>query len=89
MDNVLPIIGVGFLVFIVIFPFLKIDTRPRCRECGSKKIGVQKTVTGMRAVDYSSGEPGGGGASTQLQYDMKYRCNECQAQWTTTATKTR
>jgi hypothetical protein len=89
MDNWLVIVGVGFLILIVVFPFLRIGTRPRCRECGSRKIGVQKTATGMRTSDFHSGGEGGGYSAVQTHYEIKYRCNDCQAQWTITATETR
>ena len=76
MDNWLVFVGLGFLALILIFPFLSIGTRPRCPECGSRKIGVQKTATGFRSSD--SGE--GGDARVQMQYNVKYRCNDCQVQ---------
>jgi len=89
MDNWLVIMGVGFLILIVIFPFLPIGTRPRCPECDSRKIGVNKTTTGFRMSDSGGGGEGGGGARVQMQYDVKYRCNDCQAQWSATETETR
>ena len=89
MDKWLIILGAGFLLLILIFPFLPIGTRPRCAECGSRKIGVQKTPTGMRTSDFSGGGEGGGYSAVQMHYDMKYRCNDCQAQWTATMTETR
>lgn len=85
MDNWLVILGVGFLILIAVLPFLPIGTRPRCPQCGSRKIGVQKTATGLRDTD---GGGGHGGGRVQTQYDVKYRCNNCQNQWTTTATET-
>jgi DNA-directed RNA polymerase subunit RPC12/RpoP len=89
MDNWLVFIGVGFLVLILIFPFLPIGARPRCPECGSRKIGVQKTTTGFRTSDFGGGGEGGGDSRVQMQYDVEYHCNDCQAKWTTTATETR
>ena len=89
MDNVLIILGVGALILILVFPFLPIGTRPRCAECGSRKVGVQKTTTGFRSTDFGGGGEGGGGSRMQMQYDVKYHCNNCQAQWTATETETR
>jgi hypothetical protein len=87
MDNWLVILGVGFLVLILVFPFLPIGTRPRCPECGGRKIGVQKTATGFRTSDFGGGR-GGGGSRVQMQYDVKYQCNDCQTKWTATITET-
>jgi hypothetical protein len=41
----------------------------------------------MRTSDFGGGGHGGGGARVQMQYDVKYHCNSCQAQWTATATE--
>ncbi len=89
MDNWLVIVGVGSLVLILVFPFLPIGTRPHCPECGSRKIGVQKTATGMRTSDFSGGGKGGGYSGVQMQYEVEYRCNDCQAQWSKSETETR
>lgn len=89
MDNWLMIVGLLFVALILVFPFLPIGTRPHCAECGSRKIGVQKTNTGFRASDFHSGGEGGGYTAVQMQYDVKYRCNDCQAQWSDTITETR
>lgn len=88
MDKLLPILGGVALLIILIFPFLPIGTHPRCPECGSRKIGVQKTTTGFRVTDFGGGGEGGGGSRVQMQYDVKYHCNDCRTQWTATATET-
>mgnify|MGYP002624595500 CR=1 FL=1 len=89
MDNWLVFVGLGFLALILIFPFMPIGTRPRCAECGSRKIGVQKTTTGFRSTDFGGGGEGGGGSRIQMQYDVKYHCNDCQAQWSAKETEIR
>lgn len=89
MDKLLTVVGGLVLAYILVFPFLPIGTRPRCPECGSRKIGVNKTTTGFRSIDYHSGGEGGGYSGVQMQYDIKYHCNNCQAQWSATATETR
>jgi DNA-directed RNA polymerase subunit RPC12/RpoP len=64
--------------------------RPRCPECGSRKIGIiSKEPQGMRDVGYSGGGIGGGYSSAQILYNVKYRCSACEAQWTSTITETR
>ena len=64
-------------------------SRTRCPECGSRKIGeISKEPLGMRGTGYSSGEGGGGYATTQIMYKVKYRCSECQEEWTVTKTET-
>ena len=60
MDKVLMIAGIGALLLIFIFPFLPIGTRPRCPECGSRKIGVNKTNKGFRTTGLTGGGSGGG-----------------------------
>ena len=92
MDKVLMIAGIGALLLIFIFPFLPIGTRPRCPECGSRKIGVNKTNKGFRSTGLTGGGSGGGegGGYTAIQtfYDVKYHCNDCQAQWQKSETET-
>ena len=89
MDNWLVILGVGFLILIAVLPFLPIGTRPRCPECGSRKIGVQKTATGMRDSDFGGGGPGGGGGRAPMQDGGKYRWNNRPAQGAPPAPETR
>ncbi|WP_420643096.1 hypothetical protein [Candidatus Leptofilum sp.] len=92
MDNWLAIVGVIALIVLFVLPFLPIGTRPRCPECRSRKIGVNKTNKGFRTTGFGGGGSGGGegGGYTAVQtfYDVKYRCNDCQAEWTSTATET-
>lgn len=79
----------GVVVFCALGAILFL-TRPRCPECGSLKIGeISKEPLGMRASDYSSGGGGGGYSTSQILYRVKFRCNECQEQWTVTNTETR
>jgi hypothetical protein len=63
-------------------------TRPRCPECKSLRINeISKEPLSMRGVDISPGE--GGYASTQIIYEVKYRCSECQSRWTVTKSETK
>lgn len=86
MDKLITIVGIVALLVIFVLPFLPFGTRPRCPECGSRKIGVNKTTTGFRSSDY--GGEGGSHSAIQMQYDVKYCCNDCQAQWQKSETET-
>lgn len=88
MDNWLAIVGVVALILLFIFPFLPIGTRPRCPECGSREIGVNKKAKGLRTSGFTGGGEGGGYTAVQTMYEVKYRCNNCQTEWTATATET-
>ena len=59
---------------------------------GSRKIGVNKTNKGFRTTGLTGGGSGGGagGGYTAIQtfYDVKYHCNDCQAQWQKSETET-
>ena len=65
-------------------------TRPRCPECKSLEIReIFKKPQSMRGVDMSTGGGGGGHATTQTIFEVKYRCKACQAEWTSMKTETR
>lgn len=85
MEKLFTVIGIIALLIIFVLPFLRFGTRPRCPECGSRKIGVNKTTKGMRSSDYG-GE--GGYAVIQMMYQVKYKCNVCQTQWQKSETET-
>ena len=86
MNNVTLIIGVTavIILILILLSLLSRRPRPRCPECGSQQIGVEKTVTGMDTFDYHSGGDGGGYTSIHLQYIVKYHCNVCGAKWIAT-----
>ena len=93
MDDQIPSIGVALLIIVIvlvaIFPFVTRKARPRCQECKSRKIGVEKIPLGMRTSGFCGGGEGGGYSAVQMHYEIKHRCNNCQAQWTVTTTETR
>ncbi|MEZ4593360.1 MAG: hypothetical protein R3D55_19770 [Chloroflexota bacterium] len=92
MEKLFTVIGLIALLVIFVLPFLPFGTRPRCPECGSRKIGVNKTNKGFRTTGLTGGGSGGGegGGYTSIQtfYDVKYQCNNCQAQWQNSETET-
>jgi len=88
MNNVITMIGVTTVIALIFLPLLFWRSRLRCPECGSRKIGVEKTVTGMQTFDYHSSSESGGTTSVQMQYTVKYHCDICRAQWNTTETET-
>ena len=89
MDSVLLIVGAIALIVLILLPFVPWRRGPRCPERGSRQVGRQRKASGMRTSDCGGGGYGGGHSSVQMQYEVRYRCNDCQATWTRTETETR
>lgn len=81
---------VTILVIVVALGAVLVLTRPRCPECGSLKIAViSKEPLSMRDASYHAGGGGGGYTQTQIIYNVKYRCGNCNEEWTAVITETR
>ena len=57
-----------------------------CPQCGSRKVNqVSKQMLGFQNLEYGGLEHRSG---IQANYEVKYRCGQCEAQWTTTVRET-
>ena len=54
-SNLFAIIGIAVVILLLILPLISWGPCPRCPDCGSRKVGVQKTPTGMRTTDSGAG----------------------------------
>ena len=62
---------------------------PKCPKCDNRKPTVlSKDPQRSRYFEYPGGGPGGGGVSVQLEYKVRYVCNNCGHHWSQIITET-